>query len=128
MQLESKYISIPNVVMSCESISNDAKLLYGLIRYWDFMATLSVSMEEIKSHLNVSENTVRKCIRELKKANFIQVKIKNNNERYLIPLVSDGVMLVSKEEAVLRNRKALLQDLERKENNEAFKKFFDEIV
>lgn len=128
MQLESKFISIPNVVMSCEAISNDAKLLYGLIRYWDFMATLSVSMEEIKSHLNVSENTVRKCIRELKKANFIQVKIKNHNERYLIPLVSDGVMLVSKDEAILRNRKALLQDLERKENNEAFKKFFDDIV
>lgn len=128
MQLESKFISIPNVVMSCEAISNDAKLLYGLIRYWDFMATLSVSMEEIKSHLNVSENTVRKCIRELKKANFIQVKIKNNNERYLIPLVSDGVMLVSKDEAILRNRKALLQDLERKENNAVFKKFFDDIV
>lgn len=90
--IESKFISIPNIVAD-SFISNDAKLLYGYIRYWDYMHDTRKTLIEISKAINCSENTARKCIKELEKMEFLRVETINKFKKILYPQISDGIML-----------------------------------
>lgn len=128
MKIESKYISIPNIVMNNEYISNNSKLLYGLIRYWDFMQIYYLTYNEIKEALNVSSiNTIKKCLVELEAQKYIEIIKPNNNKQLIKPLISDGIMIETSINARKENIAYTYQDAERLANKTLFKKFFDEV-
>ncbi len=108
--IQSHFIRIPNVVANCKSISIGAKYLYGYIWYCTYFGDFIKTNEQVCDALNVSLNTIRKYIKELKEANFIKVTIqKNNTERHIQLLVTDEFSI--RESERIRNNK----------NNEATK-------
>lgn len=92
--IQSHFIRIPNVVANCKTISIGAKYLYGYIWYCTYFGDFIKTNEQVCEALNVSLNTIRKYIRELKEAHFIAVSIeKNNTERHIKLLVTDEFII-----------------------------------
>ena len=92
--IQSHFIRIPNVVANCKTISIGAKYLYGYIWYCTYFGDFIKTNEQVCEALNVSLNTIRKYIRELKDAHFIAVSIeKNNTERHIKLLVTDEFII-----------------------------------
>ena len=93
-EIQSRFIRIPNVVANCKTISIGAKYLYGYIWYCTYFGDFVKTNEQVCEALNVSLNTIRKYIKELKEANFIKVTIeKNNTERHIQLLVTDEFII-----------------------------------
>lgn len=104
-QIQSRFIRIPNVVANCKTISIGAKYLYGYIWYCTYFGDFVKTNEQVCEALNVSLNTIRKYIKELKEANFIKVTIeKNNTERHIQLLVTDEFII--RESERVKNAKA----------------------
>lgn len=92
--IQSHFIRIPNVVANCKTISIGAKYLYGYIWYCTYFGDFIKTNEQVCEALNVSLNTIRKYIKELKEAHFIAVSIeKNNTERHIKLLVTDEFII-----------------------------------
>lgn len=104
-KIETKYIAIPNIIINDMDISNDAKLLYGFIKYWDYFQKFYITYEEMKEQLNVgSINSIKKYLKQLKDKGYLDIIKINNNKQILKPLVSDDLILTTKEEAIKYNR------------------------
>lgn len=104
-QIQSRFIRIPNVVANCKTISIGAKYLYGYIWYCTYFGDFVKTNEQVCEALNVSLNTIRKYIKELKETNFIKVTIeKNNTERHIQLLVTDEFII--RESERVKNAKA----------------------
>lgn len=143
MKIESNYISIPNKVVNDKRISPTAKLLYGYIRYWDYINYNQITMIEIMDYMNIrSDNTIRKALKELKQVEFIKIDIINKNKRLITPLINDGIMLetslTAKQENNIEQQKKIEQSkfneflklqekLEKEEIPEQVKEFFERI-
>lgn len=115
-QIQSRFIRIPNVVANCKTISIGAKYLYGYIWYCTYFGDFVKTNEQVCEALNVSLNTIRKYIKELKEANFIKVTIeKNNTERHIQLLVTDEFIIRESERvknAKTRSNSAPVQEEE----------------
>lgn len=123
--IQSHFIRIPNVVANCKTISIGAKYLYGYIWYCTYFGDFIKTNEQVCEALNVSLNTIRKYIRELKEAHFIAVSIeKNNTERHIKLLVTD--------EFIIRESQRVKNDIvygeePKKEVPECVKQFMNQI-
>jgi len=105
--IESKFISIPNIVAD-SFISNDAKLLYGYIRYWDYMHDTRKTLIEISKAINCSENTARKCIKELEQMKFLRVETINKFKNYT---TNQQLNQVEKNEIIDKNYPYSIEEL-----------------
>lgn len=127
-QIQSHFIRIPNVVANCKSISIGAKYLYGYIWYCTYFGDFIKTNEQVCEALNVSLNTIRKYIKELKEANFIKVSIeKNNTERHIQLLVTDEFIIRESERVKNSSARAKMAPLQEEEIPDFAKDFVKQI-
>jgi len=93
MEIKSKFITIPNVIVNDNELSINAKYLYGWIYNEVFYGDFTHSMNDIIELLNCSESTARKNLKELQKKHYIMIEIINGNQRKITPLVNDSMIL-----------------------------------
>lgn len=104
-EIANSFIRIPNVVANNKNVSLGAKYLYGYIWYWTYYGEFVKSNEDVCEALNVTLNTIRKYLKELKQAGFIKITIVNNNERHIQLLVTDEFIM--RESARIKNKDLL---------------------
>ena len=104
-EIANSFIRIPNVVANNKNVSLGAKYLYGYIWYWTYYGGFIKSNEDVCEALNVTLNTIRKYLKELKQEGFIKITIVNNNERHIQLLVTDEFIM--RESARVKNKDLL---------------------
>lgn len=122
MEIKSKFITIPNIIVNDNEISVNSKYLYGWIYNEIFYGEFKHNMNDITELLNCSITTARKSLKELKNKRYIKIEIINGNERKITPLISDSMILRQYEHTKLNEKYNAKNTIENQEKNkEIFK-------
>lgn len=130
MEIKSKFITIPNIIVNDKELSINAKYLYGWIYNEIFYGEFTHSMTDIIELLNCSITTARKNLKELKNKNYIKIEIINGNERKITPLINDSMILKEldrKRIEEIRKNKCGTQEIRQKETPDYVKEFIERI-
>ena len=122
MEINNKYITIPNIIFADREITINSKYLYGWIQFEIYNGQFNKSIDDICEVLQCSVNTARKCLKELEKKNYIKVEIQNMNKRIITPLISDSMTLEYLSKKLQIDKMKELEKIAEERKKETYKK------